>query len=80
MKKCSHPFGWKELKRFRHYHPINEVFGGKCPKCKSKYDTELLGSTKCPDCNVNLKPTYEIWSEIQCLICGEIQTIQGILK
>ena len=81
MKKCNHLFGWNEIKRFRHYHPINEVFGGKCPKCKSNYAVELLDNPEiCPHCKVKLIPTFEIWSEIECPICKEKRTYYGILK
>lgn len=81
MKNCKHPFGWSEVKRFRHYHPINEIFGGKCSKCKSAYAVEMLDNPEiCPHCKVKLIPTFEIWSEIKCCLCGEIKTYQGILS
>lgn len=81
LSNCKHPFGWKEVKRFRHYFPMNETFGGKCPKCKSVYAVELLDNPKvCPECNVELKPAWEMWSEIQCLLCNKRKIHQGIIR
>lgn len=80
MWKCKHPFGWQEKRRFRHYHPIDKIWGGKCPKCKGNYDTETLGHKNCPSCKVKLKPRWEIWSEIYCSLCKKTEIYHGILK
>jgi len=78
--KCNHPLGWKTNKKFRHYFSIDKSGEGKCPKCKSVYDIEILGSKKCPRCKIALKPRWEIWSEIECIICGETQIYHGVLR
>lgn len=77
---CNHIFGWKEQKRFCHYHPIDENWGGRCSKCKRKFAIEFLDNPElCPQCKVKLTATWETWSEICCALCKETQIHKGIL-
>lgn len=64
MKSLCDIFGHQNL--VRKYYERKDTW--YCPKCKSKYDVELLETDVCPECKIKMRhPKSWDW---QCLSCG----------
>ena len=67
-KKLCEVFGHTQLKKKRVFHLDKTTL--RCPKCKGKYDTEILGKYICPNCQTKMRYQNTWVYHYSCKSCG----------